>query len=368
MKITDVTVQSYSWPKPKPIRNGRYTYTAVSLSLIQVHTDEGLTGIGWGGGTASTRPGAVAGALVEHFKQALIGEDPFSYRRIWENMWLPKIVGRRGMSTHVISAIDIALWDLMGKALGKSVHKLLGGFTDRIPAYIAGGYYEEGKGLKELAQEMEENLNLGARAVKMKIGGVSIKEDVERVRVVRQTIGPEIKLMVDANNAYAAYEAINIADKIEAFDVFWFEEPVAPDDYRGHAQVAQATHIPVATGENEYTRYGFRDLIEHESAAILNADAQILGGITEFMNVAALAAAHDLRVAPHGAQEVHIQLVAAIPNGLILEFYRETVDPLRGRIFLEPLNLEKDGCVQVPDRPGLGVEPNYQLLESYRLG
>ena len=115
MKITDVTLQSYSWPKPKPIRNGKYTYTTVALNLIQVHTDEGLTGIGWGGGTAATRPGGVAGALVEHFKQALIGEDPFSYRRIWENMWLPKIVGRRGMSTHVISAIDIALWDLMGK-------------------------------------------------------------------------------------------------------------------------------------------------------------------------------------------------------------------------------------------------------------
>ncbi len=368
MKITDVTLQSYSWPKPKPIRNGKYTYTAVALNLIQVHTDAGLTGIGWGGGTAATRPGAVAGALVEHFKQALIGEDPFSYRRIWENMWLPKIVGRRGMSTHVISAIDIALWDLMGKTLGKSVHKLLGGFRDRIPAYIAGGYYEEGKGLKELAEEMEDNLNLGARAVKMKIGGVPINEDVERVRVVRETIGPEIKLLVDANNAYAAYEAIEVAHKIESYEVFWFEEPVAPDDYRGHAQVAQATRIPVATGENEYTRYGFRDLIENESAAILNADAQILGGITEFMNVAALAAAYDLRIAPHGAQEVHIHLVTAISNGLILEFYRETVDPLRGRIFKNPLTLDKEGFVQVPDRPGLGVEPDYELLEEHRVG
>ena len=142
------------------------------------------------------------------------------------------------------------------------MHKLLGGFRDRIPAYIAGGYYEEGKGLKELAEEMEENLNLGARAVKMKIGGAPINEDVERVRVVRETIGPDIKLLVDANNAYAAYEAIEVAHKIEPHEVFWFEEPVAPDDYRGHAQVAQATRIPVATGENEYTRYGFRDLIE----------------------------------------------------------------------------------------------------------
>ena len=366
MKITDVTIDCYAWPKPKPISNGKYTYRTVVFNLVHVHTDQGLSGIGWGGGTAATRPGAVGEALVAHFKEALIGEDPFAYRRIWANMWLPKIVGRRGMSTHIISAIDIALWDLMGKALGKSVHKLLGGFTDRIPAYVAGGYYEEGKGLKELAREMEESLDLGARAVKMKVGAVPIDEDVERVRVVREAIGPGVKLLVDANNAYAAYEAIELARKMEPFDVFWFEEPVAPDDYRGHAQVARATTIPIATGENEYTRYGFRDLIEHESAAIFNADAQILGGVTEFMNVAALAAAQDLRIAPHGAQEIHIHLVAAIANGLILEFYRETVDPLRGRIFKEPLTLDSEGCVAVPDRPGLGMEPDYELLKQYR--
>ncbi|MCY3774712.1 MAG: mandelate racemase/muconate lactonizing enzyme family protein, partial [Candidatus Aminicenantes bacterium] len=252
-------------------------------------------------------------------------------------------------------------------ALGMPVHKLLGGFCDRIPTYVAGGYYEEGKGLRELAREMEESLELGARAVKMKIGGVEINQDVERVRVVRETIGPDVKLMVDANNAYVAYQAVEVARKMEPYDVFWFEEPVAPDDYEGHARVAQASSIPVATGENEYTRYGFRDLIQHGSASILNADAQILGGITEFMNVASLAAAHDLHIAPHGAQEVHIHLVAAIPNGLILEFYRETVNPLHGQIFEESLALDEDGCVRVPQTPGLGMEPNWEVLEPYRV-
>ncbi len=368
MKITDIEVQCYSWPRPKPISNGKYTYTTVDVNLIHVHTDQGLTGIGWGGGTAAGRPGEITTALVEHFKQALVGQDPFCYRRLWEEMWLPKLVGRRGISTQVISGIDIAIWDLLGKAVGQSVHRLLGAFRDRIPTYIAGGYYEEGKGLNELAQEMEDNLDLGARAIKMKVGGVPINEDVERVRVVRETIGPDVKLLVDANNAYVAYEAIEIARKMEQYDVFWFEEPVAPDDYIGHAQIAAASAIPVATGENEYTRYGFRDLIEHRSAAIFNADAQILGGITEFMNVAALAAAHDLQIAPHGAQEVHIHLVAAIPNGLILEFYRETVDPLRGQIFQNPLVLDADGYTAVPDSPGLGIEPNYDILKAHRVG
>jgi|TARA_Y100000814_G_scaffold293630_1_gene276217 L-alanine-DL-glutamate epimerase-like enolase superfamily enzyme len=367
LQITDVTVNRYAWPRPQPIRNGRYTYVTIGLNLVHVTTDAGITGIGYSGGTAAGRPGAVTEALIEHFKQALIGRNPFQYRRIWDEMWQPKIIGRRGISTQVISAIDIALWDLMGKTVGKSVHSLLGAYTDRIPAYIAGGYYEEGKGLTELATEMEENLALGAKAVKMKIGGVTIQEDVIRVAAVREAIGPTVKLLVDANNAYVAYEAIDIARRLEPYDVFWFEEPVAPDDYRGHARVARATSIPIATGENEYTRYGFRDLIEHEAAAIFNADAQILGGITEFMNVAALAASQDLHIAPHGAQEVHIHLVAAIPNGLMLEYYRETVDPLRGQIFKEELVLDEDGYVLVPDRPGLGITPDYDLLEPYRI-
>lgn len=368
MKITDVTVQHYEWPRPKPISNGKYTYVTVSLNLVHIHTDEGITGIGWGGGTASGQGSNLTSVLVDYFKPILVGQDPFDYRRLWAEMWLPKLVGRRGLSTRVISAIDIALWDLMGKAVGKPVYKLLGGYRNRIPAYIAGGYYEEGKGLRELAQEMEENLTLGAKAIKMKIGGVPINQDVERVRVVRETIGPDIKLLVDANNAYSAHEAIEIARKMEKYEPFWFEEPVAPDDYRGHGRVAKSTTIPIATGENEYTRYGFRDLIDHDAAAIFNADAQILGGITEFMQVAALTAAHDLQIAPHGAQEVHIHVVCAIPNGLLLEFYRETVDPLRGQIFLEPMKLDAEGYVTAPDRPGLGITPNYELLARHRMG
>jgi len=136
MKITDVEIQSYAWPRPKPIRTGKHTYTDTGLSLVYLHTDEGITGIGWGGTIVSTAFSAIQAAMLDQFKPYLINEDPFAYRRIWENMWQPKIVGRRGISTHVISAVDTALWDLMGKAVGKPVYKLLGGFRDRVPAYI----------------------------------------------------------------------------------------------------------------------------------------------------------------------------------------------------------------------------------------
>lgn len=367
MKITDVELRQYRWERGTPIRNGKHTYTHSGMNLVCVHTDAGISGIGWAHNPPTSGMTKVAQGLHEYFKPMLIGEDPFNYRRIWEALWEPKLVGRRGLSTRHISAIDIALWDLMGKATGKSVHKLLGGFRDRVPAYIAGGYYEEGKGLAGLAAEMEANLMLGAKAVKMKIGGASIAEDVERVRVARETVGAEVKLMVDANCAYSLRDAIQIAGKLEPYDVFWFEEPLAADDYRGHGILARSTSTPIATGENEYTRYGFRDLIAHDAATIYNADAQILGGITEFMNVAALAAAHNLHIAPHGDQEVHLQLVAAIPNGLIVEFYRETVDMNRALIFEEKMTLDADGWLQVPDRPGLGVTPNYDFLDKYRV-
>ncbi len=362
MKITDVSIESFEWPRSRPIRNGMFVYTTVRLDIVTIETDQGLKGVGLGGGGPAARP------LIESMKAGIVGQDPMNVERIWHQIWVPKLTGRRGTETRVISGIDIALWDLVGKITEQPVYKLLGGFVDRIDVYIAGGYYEEGKGLKELAEEMEGSLEMGARAVKMKIGGEPIAVDVERVRTVREAIGPDIKLMVDANNAYRHHEAIRIAKRIEEYDIYWFEEPCGSDDYEGHASVAAATSIPVATGENEYTRYGFRDLIRHRAAAILQPDANILGGVTEFRKVADLAAAHDLAVSPHGSQDVHIHLVTGIPAGLILEYYRDTVDPMWDRKFKETLKLDSDGMLAPPQKPGFGIEPNYEALEPYRVG
>jgi len=355
MKITDLTTESFRWPRAKPISNGKHTYTHSGLSLVHIHTDEGVTGIGMGN------------TDIGRFKDDLIGEDPLDVERLWHKMWVPKLVGRRGQTTRAISAIDIGLWDLRAKVANMPLYKMLGGFRDRVPTYIAGGYYEEGKGLKELAQEVAEHVEWGAKAVKMKVGAVSIAEDVERVKTVRETIGPDIKLMVDANCAYRYYEAIQFAKRVEAYEPFWFEEPIAADDYDGHRKIAAQTTIPLATGENEYTRYGFRDLIATGAVPILNADAMVLGGVTEFMKVVALAQAHDLDIAPHGSQEIHIHLVAAIANGLILEFYPKRMDPMWGQIYQETLTLNDDGTVSPPEVPGIGIEPRYETLEKYRV-
>ncbi|HLG51287.1 MAG: mandelate racemase/muconate lactonizing enzyme family protein [Chloroflexi bacterium] len=361
MRIVDIVRESYRWPRRKPISNGKHTYTHAGLGVVKILTDEGITGLGIGAASG------IAGAVIDHLRPLLIGQNPLDHERLWHLMWVPKLIGRRGITTRAISTIDIALWDLKAKVAGLPLYRLLGGYADRVPAYIAGGYYEEGKGLKELAREMEENVEMGARAVKMKVGALSIAEDVERVRTVRQAVGPTVKVMVDANCAYRAYQAIQLARRIEEYDIYWFEEPVAPDDYEGHARLAAQTSIPIATGENEYTRYGFRDLIARGGVAILNADAQVLGGVTEFMKVAALAQAHDLDIAPHGDQNVHVHLVAAISNGLIVEYYRDTVDPLWRQIYRETLLLNADGTLSPPERPGLGLELNTEALAPYRV-
>jgi L-alanine-DL-glutamate epimerase-like enolase superfamily enzyme len=361
VKIAAITTEEYSWPRTRPITNGKHTYTHSGLGLVKIETDEGITGIGLGA------TGAIGRATVETLKPLLIGEDPINVERLWHQMWVPKLIGRRGLTTRAISAIDIGLWDIRAKAAGLPLYRLLGGYRDSVPTYVAGGYYEDGKGLKELAQEMTDNVEMGARAVKMKVGAVSLREDAERVRAVRQAIGPDVKLLVDANCAYRYYEAIQFAKRIEEYDPYWFEEPVAPDDYQGHRRLADATSIPIATGENEYTRYGFRDLIAHGSAAIFNADAKILGGVTEFMKVVALAQAHDLDIAPHGSQDIHVHLVAAISNGLILEFYRDSVDPMWGKMYHHTLTLNSDGTVSPPNVPGIGVDPNYEVLAQYRV-
>ncbi|MGH7155280.1 MAG: mandelate racemase/muconate lactonizing enzyme family protein, partial [Acetobacteraceae bacterium] len=231
MKITGITTKAYRWPRARPITNGKHTYTHVNFAITEIVTDEGITGIGLGSGDAIER------ATIERLTPHLLGEDPINVERLWSRMWVPKLIGRRGLTTRAISTIDIGLWDIRAKAANLPLYRMLGGYRDSVPTYIAGGYYEEGKGLRELAKEMEDNVAIGARAVKMKIGGVSIAEDVARVRVARDAVGPDVKLMVDANCAYRAHEAIQLARRIEEHDIFWFEEPVAPDDYDGHRRL-----------------------------------------------------------------------------------------------------------------------------------
>ncbi|HEY4200751.1 MAG TPA: mandelate racemase/muconate lactonizing enzyme family protein [Devosiaceae bacterium] len=362
IKITRVSTADYEWKRERAITNGLHTYETSDMTVVTIETDAGITGYGIG----RPRPGEKE--FREQFLSTLVGKDPTMTEAIWSSLWSPKMSGRRGYETRALSSIDIALWDIKAKLAGMPLYKLLGGFRKNIPIYIAGGYYSTGKGHKELQDEMASYVELGAKAVKMKVGAVPIKDDIARIKAVREVIGPDIGLLLDANCAYRAYEAIQFAKRAEEYEPFWFEEAVQPDDYDGFAKIAAQTTIPLATGENEYTKHGFRDLIETKAIAILNPDVRYMGGVTEFMKVAGMAQAHGLDIAPHGDQQAHLHLLAAIPNARILEFYPPQVNAMAVDIYLHAPAVNSDGTVTVPEVPGAGLDPNDKALAPYRVG
>lgn len=358
MKITDVYSQSYRWPKEKPIQNGKHIFTHNELNLAVIETDEGITGYGT----------SYSVDYVEYLKKFLIGENPLCVERLWEKMWETKILGRRSISTRSISALDIALWDIRSKVSNIPMYQLLGGYRDAIPCYIAGGYYAKDKGILELQKEMEEYVSWGIRNVKMKVGVLSMKEDAARVKAVREAIGDDVRLMVDANCAYRGYEAVEFSRMIEMYHPYWFEEPVMPDDYEGMRMFAEKSSIPLATGENEYTCYGFRDLIERGKPAILNPDAGSLGGITEFMKIVSYAHANNMALSPHGQQQVHIQLDCAIPDVVMAEFYPPQYDAKIYESFKNPVRFDSvTGMVEPNREPGAGLDINYEVLKEFRI-
>jgi D-arabinonate dehydratase len=361
VKITGLEIYAYSAPYAAPIANGKYRYTTTDIVVASVLTDEGLSGHGW------THGFKVVVDTLESLRERILGEDPFNVERIWDRMYLPKVYGRKGFEIRAISAVDIALWDIKGKVAGRSLNRMLGGFRDAAPAYIAGGYYVADKGLEGLQREMRENAAKGAKAVKMKIGGASIGEDLERIDAARDALGKEIALLVDANNAYNRLDALRMGRELDKRNIYWFEEPLSPDDLEGCAELRRKLDTPVAVGENEYTRWGFKQLIDSGCAQVLNADAQVLGGITEWKKVADLAMSSHIMVAPHGDQEIHAHLVSAIPNGLIVEYYDNNLNALKEKMFKNRLSLDPAGTVLVPDRPGIGFEINFEALEPFRV-
>ncbi|MGB2826698.1 MAG: mandelate racemase/muconate lactonizing enzyme family protein [Dehalococcoidales bacterium] len=371
MKISKVEAMILTCQLDKPIMDATYTLPSRSMVLARVETDEGISGIGeaayFGG------PPMITKMIIEkELADYLIGEDPLNIERLWETMYQRSIKhGRKGAIIASMSGIDIALWDIKARSVGMPLYRLLGGCYEKIRAYASAGFYAEGKGVKELAGEMESYVKEGFTAVKMKIGRVSQAEDVARIKAVREAIGPNIDLLVDGNNVYTSYEAIRMARKMEAYDVFWFEEPVPAEDIEGSARVAHAIDMPLAAGENEFTRYGFRDLIINQALDIAQPDTTWCGGITEARKIAAMASAWNIACVPHSfssslALMSNLHFSASIPNSMFQEFDRN-YNPLREELLTEPVRINKDGYIDLPDKPGLGVELNESTIKKYRV-
>ena len=371
MKIIDIVSEIFEWERPG-IWNGGHFYGPGRLHKVTVTTDEGITGYGWNGGTAAERPLGMFPGYVDYFRTLLIGRDPMDTRGIATDLGEKqiKILGPGGINTQVLAAINIACWDIKGKALGKSVHEMLGGAQSRIRTYIAGGYYAEGKGLEELKDEVRFNVEeMHAGAVKIKIGDPNqgVAGDMRRVEAARQAVGDDVTLMVDANCALDLATSLEFADQLKEFGVYWFEEPLPIHRYRDHGTLASASDIKIATGENGYHLAHFETLLDHKGADILNVDVTICPGYDVAKDVTDLAARHGVSVAPHGCQELQLPLAAAIPHGEFLEYYPVAVDPLRAEMFMPHLAPDSDGYVTVPDRPGIGFELNMDFLKRYQL-
>ena len=387
MQITDVRATWLRYPIPPDKQHvsdfGRLT--TFDMTLVEVVTDAGLSGYGEAKaqvGSASDNHALVA-LITEELRPVLVGKDPRQISALWEEMYngtrahyalsrgrgFP-VLGRRGLTISAISGIDMALWDLLGKSLQVPVYQLLGGkCREHLPAYASGGW----AGVDGIGAQLQSYVDRGGfRAVKMRVGVMDgdVDTSAARVQAARAALGPEIAIMVDAHGTFSVREAQRFARKVEACDLAWFEEPVNADDKAGQAQVRGSTDIPIASGESEFTRFDFRDLITLGAVDILQPDLAIMGGITEGMRIAALASAFQLTVAPHlwGSALLFasgLQLAAATPNCTILE-YSLGFNPLLHELGIEPPVI-REGRMYIPDRPGLGVTLNQEFVQKYRV-
>jgi L-rhamnonate dehydratase len=345
--------------------------------LVRVLTDEGLYGIS----SAGVGNGAAAYIIEHHLKPIVVGENPFDVELLWEKMFRSTLnYGRKGLVLEAISAVDIAIWDILGKATGQPLYNLLGGKTrDRLRLYASRLYAL--KDLELLASQAASFVRQGFTALKQRFGygprdGVpGMRRNLELVKAVRDAVGPDIELMADAYMGWDVSYAIRMIRMLEdaGVDLKWLEEPVIPDDIDGYAQIRRAVQTPISGGEHEFTRYGFRELIRKEAVDILQPDVNRVGGITEARKIWAMAAAYNLAVVPHAGQLHNYHLIMAHLNSPIAEYFPPVKeggarddDTLFWELFVGEPEAE-GGFLTLPEKPGLGLEFNEENLRQWRI-
>jgi L-rhamnonate dehydratase len=371
MKITDVEAIYVRLPEVK-----EQCDSGQDALIVRVHTDEGITGIG----EVDSAPLAAQGMILGPYshttssglRHLLIGEDPFETERLWEKMYRANIyAGRFGISIHAMSGIDIALWDIKGKKLGMPIWKLLGGgFHKKIRCYSSSLFGNTPEETYELARRFADQ---GFRAVKFGWGpmGKNVATDVALVAAARRGLGDEIDLLIDAGLAWDARTAIQRARAFAEHNIYWLEEPLAPDDYEGYRKLSEATEIRIAAGEEESGVHTYRRLMEEGRIDVVQVDLTRCGGFTEAMKIAAMAAQHGLPVANHGFS-TYINVAAAlqwlnsVPNALIVEFVAQENTNLREFLTRQKIRA-REGYLEIPESPGLGVELDEEALARFRV-
>ena len=389
MKITKVSTRIARVELgPQRFLSSQCAFPERNSLLVRVDTDEGI--YGWGEGGQYGPPEPVASCINHVLSPHILGRNPLDRGRIGEELYAAtRDFGQKGSYIEALSAIDIALWDVMGKALGEPVCRLLGGaFRDSVPAYATGCYYRGDSYLNyhatlgDLRAEAKSYVDAGFRMLKMKVGLLRVEADCERVAAVREAVGPDCTILVDANHAYNAMTAVQMARGLERYAVRWFEEPVPPEDRDGYRRVRSSTSVPIAGGECEYMRYGFRDLIAGGCVDIVQPDLCVAGGFSEWLKIVALAQSFGVWAVPHVwgsgvALAAALHAVAALApfphtanpvplqNEPVIEFDRN-YNPLRDELLESPIRCV-EGRVAVPTGPGLGISIDEEVLQRFSM-
>ena len=378
MKITKIEVIPLVRKLDKEFLGGTYKITNRNTIVTRIHLANGVVGECFGGDEDQTQERIVR-LMRDHLVPLLVGEDVHAVELLWERMFNSNIdlgnralhvldLGNRGVLMQAIAAIDNALWDALGKLHNTPVYKLLGGYRHRVPVIAIGGYYYQNDPQHRALQEEILGYQAGELyGVKMKVGRVSIEEDVARVRAVRAAVGDDFMIACDANMAWLPAQAIEFCRAVAPLNIRWIEEPVRWHDQLGGLRaVREASPIPVVAGQGEITRFGCRDLVIHGGVQILNMDVTIAGGVTEWRRVAALAAPFGVQMAHHGGTQVALHLLASIPHGLYVEIFADQQrDPLWHEI-QRTRPLIRGGYMHLNDQPGLGLDLDPAVIARYR--
>ena len=360
MKVSNWTTRVLQTPDVNPLIVGVDQPGTREFVTLELDTDEGVQGIG-----ITFFGGPLTPALrtaVDNLCELTVGEDPLQVEAVTDRLRLAAGgSGPEGIFTLAISAIDIALWDIKGKALNQTVCSLLGGHRDRVVTYASGALGRP-MDMEYLAEAGPRLVEMGFRQMKTQMGAEpTARREVARIRTLRDAIGPDIDLMCDINQLWDVNQAIDIGSRVEEYHLFWLEDVVARDDYQGLARVADSLTTPIAAGEYVYGIRPFRHMLEHRSVDIVMIDLLRVGGITQFRKVAGMAEAFNLPVVSHLIPEIQVHTIAAIPNGLTVEYMPWTL-----RLFEETPAIE-DGQIVVPDRPGLGLEFDQDVIKQYQV-
>lgn len=340
--------------------------SARDYTLVKVRTADGHEGSGFCYG------GSRGGVLVTHavrelFKSQLVGQSALRVEGLWEEMYRDSLLhGRAGSTMRALSIIDIALWDRNARAAALPLSQYLGGYAkDTVPAYASGGYYVDGKTPEKLGEELAGYVAIGFKAVKIKVGRFGPKDEEARIKAARMAIGDDVLLMLDANNAWSDLPtALEYMKRYEPYNPYWIEEPFSPDDTENHAQLARRTPVPIATGEIEAGRWRHQELLEKRAAMILQSDAAVCGGISEWRRIAAMAAGFGVTVCPHWFHDLHVHLVAATPNAGFVEYFSDD-QVLNFRRLVDNQLTFDNGSLVVPKGPGLGFGFDVKAVEKY---